>query len=365
MIGMLSRTSARLVIVLVALAACFHSAPVRSADFAPLFRKVSPSVVLVMAFDENDQPKALGSGFFVGDGRAIVTNFHVVERASSITVKMTSGETANIKRFLASDPLHDLVLLESPTAGAALSMSQKTPDVGQEVAAFGNPKGLEGTLSTGIVSGLRSDDKSWYIQITAPISPGSSGGPVVNLDGVVVGVASFYIGEGQNLNFAMPAGYVHKLLDGATPRPISTLLETPSTRPSPTRSQDLVRVVEGSLWRGEFIASVLNRTENTISNVLVLATYHAGYDRQSEEKLSLEDAKLLKEIRPTRKEYPHCSATPVHYQLFRINKTVPPRLALRFVGPKDTMLDFTWCYRAQVLDYEIKDADGPRIPTLQ
>jgi hypothetical protein len=89
--------------------------------------------------------------------------------------------------------------------------------VGDNVYAVGNPEGLEGTFSQGLVSGIRQRGSDSILQITAPISPGSSGGPVLNTKGEVVGVAVSTSTEGQNLNFAVPANYLAVLLKNRTP----------------------------------------------------------------------------------------------------------------------------------------------------
>ncbi len=176
-----------------------------SIDAKRLFRKVRLSVVLVMSFDANGQPLALGSGFFVGQGKTIVTNHHVLEGASKVRVKLASGKVMEVKNVKGIDKDHDIVLLGVTSPGKPLRLATRTPEIGEDIIAIGNPKGLEGTLSTGIVSGIRQDDGSNYYQITAPISPGSSGGPILDEKGAVIGVSTFYVKGGRNLNFAIPA----------------------------------------------------------------------------------------------------------------------------------------------------------------
>ena len=189
-------------------------------DAKALFKHARDSVVLVMSFDANSQPHAIGSGFFVGDGTLIVTNYHVIEGSSGVVIKQTSGDVVAIDTVAGVDFGHDLVILRSPSEGKPLKLATRTPEIGEDIIAIGNPKGLEGTLSKGIVSGLREEEGSSYYQITAPISPGSSGGPIINDKGEVLGVSTFFVKGGQNLNFAMPAAYVHRLLRVATLRPL-------------------------------------------------------------------------------------------------------------------------------------------------
>ena len=178
-----------------------------------IVKKSSPSVVTIVALDENDQPLALASGFFVNKKGYLATNYHVFEGSVKAIIKTIRGTEGHIIEIVKADPALDLVV-------AKTSIEQAEPmqlgdsdsiTVGEEVVAIGNPVGLEGTVSKGIISGIRVIDGKKLIQITAPISPGSSGGPIVNLSGSVIGVATAYISSGQNLNFAMPINYLRDL----------------------------------------------------------------------------------------------------------------------------------------------------------
>ena len=177
-------------------------------------KKVFPSVALIVMEDENGQPLCLGSGFFVRSNM-LVSNFHVVEGAAGGYVKLIDRKKKYpIIGLSAVDQVHDLALISiSETSAPSLPVSEvESLVIGDEIYAVGNPQGLEGTFSQGIVSGLRTVRTSKLLQITAPISPGSSGGPVLNQKGEVVGVAVATFKGGQNLNFAIPANYVRDLL---------------------------------------------------------------------------------------------------------------------------------------------------------
>ena len=173
--------------------------------------------------DANGQPLSLGSGFFVGDGQ-IATNLHVVEGSARGYAKLVSKETKfNIEGYTAIDEKRDLIILKVTAFGSqAVSLGNSDlVQVGETVYAVGNPKRYEGTVSDGIVSGIRDANK--LIQITAPISPGSSGGPVINNNGKVIGVSALSRSDGQNLNFAIPSIHVKKLIaetENYTPRPL-------------------------------------------------------------------------------------------------------------------------------------------------
>jgi S1-C subfamily serine protease len=173
--------------------------------------------------DSRQQPLSLGSGFFIKPG-VIATNLHVVARATRGSVKLI-GQSARhqIQGVLAVDKESDPILLSAPTLKQVpILQLTASPEVsiGDEVFAIGNPQGLEGTISSGIVSGIRSIGTISLIQITAPISPGSSGGPVLSTHGEVIGVAVATFKGGQNLNFAISSQHLKGLLE-RTPSPTS------------------------------------------------------------------------------------------------------------------------------------------------
>lgn len=184
-----------------------------SPDAAQIYKRVSSSVVVVWAFDAKDRPIGSGSGFFVGNGKVIATNFHVIEDAEIIRIKVQSGKVFQAS-VLEKDLINDLALLGHRFAGKPLALSKRSPKIGEDIVVIGNPEGLELTLSTGIVSGIREDEHHKVYQITAPISPGSSGSPVLDKRGKVLGIATFSVeGKGnQNLNFSIPSMYVRKKL---------------------------------------------------------------------------------------------------------------------------------------------------------
>lgn len=240
-----------------------------------IYERARSSVVLLVGYDANNQPLALGSGFFVKSD-IIATNMHVIEGASSVKAKYMSGEVATITTISGIDPDHDVVLLESPIHQSGLPLQLSNPDIGEPIVAIGNPRGLEGTVSTGIVSGIRRDKADTYYQITAPISPGSSGGPIINQDGQVIGISTFYLAQGQNLNFAVPATYVDHLL--VAPRKIALSARTQLSKPRVVvQGHEKVTVIDPFITGAVYNmleASVFNGTENTIKNVRIIAILH-------------------------------------------------------------------------------------------
>ena len=183
-----------------------------------LVRRVKPAVVTIIVYDEKDKVAGSGSGFFVAPDR-VVTNQHVVEGAYRAEVKMISGNVYSVKGLLAADGEADIVLLQvdvPATLVNPLIVSRTSPQEGESVVVIGNPLGfLEGSVSTGVVSAVRDIPRvGRLIQITAPISPGSSGSAVVNMRGQVIGMVRGAFEAGQNLNIAVPADRITQLQPG-------------------------------------------------------------------------------------------------------------------------------------------------------
>ena len=180
-------------------------------------KKALNSTVLIVMEDTNGQPLSSGSGFFIAQSM-IATNLHVVEGVLKGYVKRVGmDKTHRIESIVAMDSRQDLAIIKvSDVDAPALSLGRSDKvQVGESIYVAGNPIGfLEGTFSNGIISGVREFRvESERIQITAPISKGSSGGPVLNSKGEVIGVAVSTITAGQNLNFAIPSNYLKELLN--------------------------------------------------------------------------------------------------------------------------------------------------------
>jgi tetratricopeptide (TPR) repeat protein len=178
-------------------------------DFLPeLVKRIKPSAVAIETFDAKGGTLARGSGFFIAVDR-VITNRHVIERAARVEIHLLDGKKFPVRGVLAVDGEGDLALLQVDLPkglAVPLPIVKAVPQEGESIVVVGNPYGLEGSVSNGIVSAVR--EISGYgkiIQITAPISPGSSGSPVVNMAGQVIGVATLQAAEGQSLNFAVPA----------------------------------------------------------------------------------------------------------------------------------------------------------------
>ncbi len=186
-------------------------------DLPAMVKRISPSVVVLET--QKGNKKGLGSGFFINSQGHIVTNYHVLFGADKAVVRTQEGRRYPVKRILTENKEADLVLVVADIPAREvkpLEVTGKLPEVGEKIYAIGHPMGLEKTVSEGIVSAIRKLPKLGdIIQITAAISPGSSGGPVFNSSGLVIGVARATFKTGQNLNFAVPGQKVLQLKGGS------------------------------------------------------------------------------------------------------------------------------------------------------
>lgn len=182
-------------------------------DAAALVRSTSRAVVLIRTFDSRGEELGLGSGFVISGGR-IVTNAHVVAGAARAEIHDSENRLLGVvdHAVALSTRIDIAVLPQLATAPTPLSLALTEPAVGTRVYAFGAPLGLSNTISDGIVSSFRELSGVRRMQITAPIASGSSGGPIVDEQGRVVGVSVSSLSSGQNLNFAVPADEVRAII---------------------------------------------------------------------------------------------------------------------------------------------------------
>jgi serine protease Do len=200
--------------------------PARAQEHLPeLIKRVLPAVVTVAGFNAKGKVIRLGSGVFVDPAGHLITNLHVVKGVARAEVKLPKGQVFPLTTMVAADENADLVKLVVNLPGGVphyLTVSGARPEVGEHVVVLGSPLGLEQTASDGMVSAIRTiRNRGEFLQISATISPGSSGGPVVNMRGQVIGIATFQV-KGQQINFAVPGFRVLALRDGP-PRPLPGL----------------------------------------------------------------------------------------------------------------------------------------------
>jgi S1-C subfamily serine protease len=206
-----------------------------SPDEMTIAQTATKASVVIVASDPSGKPLSQGSGFLVSRDGKVVTNLHVIQGAVSAVAKFSDGAFYEVEGFLGADPTIDLAVLKLRAPGKEF-LFLRFADVdqvaiGQHVIAIGSPMSLENTVSDGIVSALRTardlDPKLSpdlrVFQTTAPVSPGSSGGALLNMQGDVIGVTSFGVATGQNLNFVIPISYAKALLEPEHVKPLAQL----------------------------------------------------------------------------------------------------------------------------------------------
>ena len=190
----------------------FSKATLTASEIA---ERVSPSVFYVEVYDSYGTALGSGSGVFVSSDGVAVTNYHVIEDTSSARITLIDGQQYDVTNIIAYDSDLDVAIIRvsktsvsGKTVSGFSSVSVADSDnikAGQTVYALGSPVGLQNTISDGIISNVKQQiDENTFIQITAPISPGSSGGALVNEYGEVLGITSAGFTEAQNIGFAIP-----------------------------------------------------------------------------------------------------------------------------------------------------------------
>ena len=181
-----------------------------------IFQQASQSVIVIHAYDGEGNPINQGGGVVTGR-ELVTTNCHVIENAMRLDVQhqhqvlSATPAEANLDR--------DLCQIRVPQLNAPrVMLNTSRVRVGQRVYAIGAPEGLELTLTEGLISSLREFDGSQFIQTSAAISQGSSGGGLFDTEGRLIGITAFFVGEGPNLNFALPAAWIVELERGVLER---------------------------------------------------------------------------------------------------------------------------------------------------
>lgn len=242
--------------------------PQQDLPMVELNKKVEKSVVRIIV--KGEQGASVGSGFVVNTDGSIVTNYHVIEGAVSAEVQFENGDKYPVAGFTVVDKKLDLAIIKidvDPAKLSRLRIAKALPLKGEQVAAFGAPRGLSFTTSNGIISAIRNSNEfkvraaGTYLQTTTPISPGNSGGPLVNMRGEVVGVNSFKM-EGENLNFAVSCVDIDGFVATSAGVAVATL--TPSalprefTRDNPfSRAENIARTTKGNMLLGNISDAVI------------------------------------------------------------------------------------------------------------
>lgn len=217
-----------------------------------IVEKYKPAIVRIENRIESATGSQLGvgTGFFVSESGRVATNLHVIAGGGELSVKLADGTVFAVKRVVAVDADRDLALIEIDPAKKVPTVPIGDSDKvvpGDAVIAIGNPAGLDFTVSDGLISSVRPMDNNTdtVLQISAPISQGSSGGPLFNSFGQVIGVAYKVSMEGQNLNFGVPINYLLPLMAHEGSESVEEFAER-FTRPPPNR---LINTGAGSIKR--------------------------------------------------------------------------------------------------------------------
>ncbi len=207
-----------MLVIFVTLTAESNQAQTRESSVSQVVKAAVDSVVLVVVSDQAGKAFAQGSGFIASSDGKIITNHHVIVGAYSAVVKLNNGSFFPVEGVVADDAEHDIAVLK--VSGKNLpSLSLTDSDslaVGDHVVAIGSPLGLENSVSDGIISGFREESGKHWIQTTAPVSHGNSGGPLLTMDDKVAGLITWKAAGGENLNFAIPSKLLIDLLTNST-----------------------------------------------------------------------------------------------------------------------------------------------------
>ncbi len=209
-------------------------------SYPDLVEQTDRSVVRINV--KSPRGDSIGSGFVVSDTGVVITNYHVIEGGQTVKVEFKDGRECDVTGFKLFDHERDIAIIQLDPAGKPfipVQLAQGLPRKGEEVAAFGAPLGLSFTASKGTVSSVRDGRelqmKGNYLQTDTPISPGNSGGPLVSMTGEVVGMNSFQLASGQNLNFAVSAVDIREVLAASENKSVQAI--TPTSVPAKDRGR--------------------------------------------------------------------------------------------------------------------------------
>jgi hypothetical protein len=193
-----------------------------------IYKQASPSVVLVEIYNEEGSVFKTGTGFLVSAEGKILTNYHVIANTRRATVRLTNGDAYDTVEVIDIDKQKDLALIKIKAANLPfLTLGQSSAvEVGEKIYSISNPFGIfRNSLFEGLVSAVRAGSSYRFFQITAPVSPGSSGGPLINTKGEVVGLVFASAVSGPSLNFAIPIDYAKGMLFLNETKPLASVYE--------------------------------------------------------------------------------------------------------------------------------------------
>ena len=202
--------------LLIAVLIAISISSIAQVSFTDLVGNTEKAVVSITTKDKLGNSLMTGTGFFIDRNGTVLSNLHIFENANSATISVFNNDKFEIDSIHISSKEYDIIKfsIQNPKGIKFNYLVFKTqnPQKGEDIFTIGNPMGLESTVSKGIISNIRDiENLGSLYQITAPISAGSSGSPVMNMKGEVIGIATFQFTSGQNLNFAIDVDFVNRI----------------------------------------------------------------------------------------------------------------------------------------------------------
>ena len=260
-----------LILVSCVLAFTFPLAAQNETVIVSLFKKQADSIVVVGVIGKRKKDNRSGSGFFISKDGLILTNYHLIKKARRLFVKLKDDTAFTRVKVVNVDVPRDIAVLKIETENVKpvkLGNSDEMK-VGQRVVTISNPLGLENTVSDGLISAIRPTEQgSTVFQVSVPLSNGSSGGPLFNLQGDVIGVVAASIQKGQSLNFAIPINEVKPKLVRFLPElaPPAELAVVKPVKPIPAVKDHSLRVYiiqsNDTLW------GLARRFDTTVDEIM-------------------------------------------------------------------------------------------------
>jgi len=243
--------------------------------FTELVENAEKTVISITTYDINGNPLLTGTGFFIESRGTVLSNLHIFENAYSATISTYNNDIFDLDTILLSSKEYDIIkfMIHNPKGIKFNYLAFKTqiPQKGEDIFTIGSPLGLESTVSKGIISNIREiDDTGSLYQITAPISAGSSGSPVINMKGEVVGIVTFLLTSGQNLNFAIDVDIINRITQN------DAIFSTINAKKALPPNQEIAWQTIDSMWLDNELLPYLNEYIHQYPND------HRGYLKRAQ-----------------------------------------------------------------------------------
>jgi regulator of sirC expression with transglutaminase-like and TPR domain len=190
-----------------------------------LATRLRSSIVVIAYAGRDGNQQGLGTGFVIDKSGLIATNLHVIGEARPISVQTADGKSLAVTAIHASDRALDLAILKVDASDLTpLAIRDDQPAAGEPIVVMGNPQGLKHSVVAGVISGIREIDGRNMLQVAIPVEPGNSGGPIVDLQGRVLGIVTMKSAVTENLGFAVAASDLNSLREKPNPVPMDRWL---------------------------------------------------------------------------------------------------------------------------------------------